>query len=108
MNGTRTLTIPSVSDSFSWTAQQVAKLCNNKQAIYILALDELSCSLESEVSIVVYALWATIGVPLNHNVGRTGDIMVGGEELPGQCFFTVYLAHRVCIPQAAKRSGCYK
>ena len=81
--GTKTLTIPSVSDSFSWTAQQVAKLGNNKQAIYILALDELSCSLVSEVSIVVYAigsLWATIGVPLNHNVG---DIMVGGRGCQG-------------------------
>ena len=44
--GTRTLTIPSVS---VWTAQQVAKLGNSKQAIYILANDELACSLESEM-----------------------------------------------------------
>ena len=32
--GSRTLTIPSVSSSFSWTAQQVAKLGPNKQSIY--------------------------------------------------------------------------
>lgn len=54
--GTKTLTVPSVSSSFSWTPQQVAKLGNSKQAIYILALDELSCSLESEVSVVYYIL----------------------------------------------------
>ena len=39
--GTRTLTIPSVSASFQWTAQQVAKLGSYKQAIYIIAIDEL-------------------------------------------------------------------
>ena len=58
--GTRTLTVPSVSASFSWTAQQVAKLGTNKQAIYILAIDELSCSLESEVSAGVITHYLTI------------------------------------------------
>ena len=47
--GTRTLTVPSVSSSFSWTAQQVAKLGGNKQAIYILARDELVLPQDSEV-----------------------------------------------------------
>lgn len=44
--GTKTLTVPSVSSSFRWTAQQVAKLGSNKQSIYIVAV---ACSLESEV-----------------------------------------------------------
>ena len=39
--GTKTLTVPSVSSSFCWTAQQVAKLGGYKQAIYILAGDHL-------------------------------------------------------------------
>ena len=39
--GSRTLTVPSVSTSFCWTAQQVAKLGANKQSIYILAQDDL-------------------------------------------------------------------
>ena len=51
--GTRTLTIPSVSASFQWTAQQVAKLGSYKQAIYIIAIDELQCSLTSKVSIII-------------------------------------------------------
>ncbi len=37
--GSRTLT---ASSSFSWTAQQVAKLAGYKQVIYILAHDELT------------------------------------------------------------------
>ena len=45
--GSKTLTV--VSSSFDWTAQQVAKLGNNKQAIYIMANDEFACSLDSEV-----------------------------------------------------------
>lgn len=40
--GSRTLTVPSTSSSFSWTAQQVAKLAGYKQVIYILAHDELT------------------------------------------------------------------
>lgn len=59
--GARTLTVPSVSSSFNWTAQQVAKLGSSKQAIYVLAVDDLSCSLESEVS--------TCASPTNHSVG---------------------------------------
>ena len=38
--GTKSLTVPSVSSSFCWTAQQVAKL-GGKQPIYILAKDHL-------------------------------------------------------------------
>ena len=40
-SGTRSLTVPAVSSSFRWTAQQVAKLGGYKQAIYILAKDDL-------------------------------------------------------------------
>ena len=47
--GSKTLTVPAVSSTFEWTAQQVAKLGSNKQAIYIIANDPLACSLESEV-----------------------------------------------------------
>ena len=44
--GSRTLTVPTVSSSFSWTAQQVVKLAANKQTVYILANDELDCKVE--------------------------------------------------------------
>ena len=39
--GVRGLTIPSVSASFKWTVQQVAKLGNQRHTIYILAEDDL-------------------------------------------------------------------
>ena len=39
--GSHTLTLPSVSHSFHWTPQQVAKLGSHKQPIYILAQEEL-------------------------------------------------------------------
>ena len=52
--GTKTLTVPSVSSSFCWTAQQVAKLGTNKQAIYIMAVDVLACSLDAEVIIHIH------------------------------------------------------
>ena len=40
--GTKTLMLPSISSSFRWTAQQVAKLGGYKQAIYIIAKDNLA------------------------------------------------------------------
>ena len=46
--GSQTLAIPSVSSSFDWSAQQVAKLGNSKQPIYIIAVDELVSNMESE------------------------------------------------------------
>ena len=39
--GSRSLSVPSVSASFQWTAQQVAKLGNQRNTIYILAEGEL-------------------------------------------------------------------
>ena len=48
--GSRCLTIPSVSSSFNWTASQVAKLAANKNAIYIIAKQELLLS-DSDVSV---------------------------------------------------------
>ena len=40
-SGSRSLSIPSVSSSFVWSAQQVVKLAVNKQTIYRLAEDDL-------------------------------------------------------------------
>ena len=48
--GSKTLTVPSVSSSFSWTAQQVAKLGANKQSFYILAKEKLALDLEVSVN----------------------------------------------------------
>lgn len=42
--GSKLLTIPSVSSSFRWNAQQVARLATQKGAIYILAEAELKLS----------------------------------------------------------------
>ena len=39
--GTRSLTLPNLSLSFTWSASQVAKLGSNRGTIYILALDKL-------------------------------------------------------------------
>ena len=39
--GNRSLSVPSVSASFQWTAQQVAKLGNQRNVIYILAEKDL-------------------------------------------------------------------
>ncbi len=47
--GTRTLTIPCLSPSFKWTAQQVAKLGTCSQAVYILAKEHLIEDNASEV-----------------------------------------------------------
>ena len=41
-SGSRTLSIPSVSSSFCWTAKQVAWLGNNTETIYILANEDLN------------------------------------------------------------------
>ena len=49
--GSKSLTIPSISATFTWTPQQVAKLGNGKIPIYILAQDELACSPKSEVNL---------------------------------------------------------
>ena len=45
--GSRTLTVPSTSPSFYWTAQQVAKPASNKQSIYVLAKNKLVDDLEA-------------------------------------------------------------
>lgn len=50
--GSRTLTVPCVSSSFSWTAQQVAKLGSSVQPIYIMAKDELVDDCDPEVFIL--------------------------------------------------------
>ena len=51
--GTQSLSVPSVSSSFSWSAQQVVKLAVSKQTIYILAEDALSLS--KEVGAVLFS-----------------------------------------------------
>lgn len=58
--GSRLLTIPTVSSSFVWTAQQVARLGSNKQWIYVLAQEDLVSS--PEVS-----LWFVICTDHPHN-----------------------------------------
>lgn len=47
--GSHCLSMPVVSTSFQWTAQQVARLGGNKLSIYVMAMDELE--LESQVSV---------------------------------------------------------
>ena len=42
--GSKLLSIPSVSSSFRWNAQQVARLATQRGAIYILAEAELKLS----------------------------------------------------------------
>ena len=50
----RSLSVPSVSSSFEWTAQQVAKLGNQRNTIYILAEDELTLvSISVKMSLVL-------------------------------------------------------
>ena len=58
--GTKTLIVPAVSSSFCWTAQQVARLGSYKQAIYILAKDELKIPQNSDVSISIYVYYILI------------------------------------------------
>lgn len=58
--GTKTLTVPAVSSSFCWTAQQVAKLGGYKQAIYILAKDKLKIPQNSDVSISICVYYILI------------------------------------------------
>lgn len=50
-SGSRTLSVPSVSASFSWTAKQVARLGNSTGTIYILADDDLILN-EDDVSLM--------------------------------------------------------
>ena len=47
--GVRALSIPTVSSSFQWTAQQVAKLGNQRHTIYILAENDLKLSSHESV-----------------------------------------------------------
>ena len=50
--GNKTLTVPSVSASYQWTAQQVAKLATNRGSVYIKAImsDLYLRDVDSEVS----------------------------------------------------------
>ena len=52
--GSRSLSIPSVSVSFQWTAHQVAKLGNQRNTIYILAGEELNLPDEEVQYIYIY------------------------------------------------------
>ena len=62
--GARTLTVPSVSNSFCWTAQQVAKLGGHKTPIYILARDALT--LPEVYMYIVHAKFIASGISLLH------------------------------------------
>lgn len=51
--GTQSLTIPSVSSSFTWNAQQVARLGNNKGTIFIMAQEDLQLEVIPKLHIFV-------------------------------------------------------
>ena len=59
--GSRSLTVPSLSTSFDWTAQQVAKLGGNKGTVYIMAEDELKTLAEVCVCVCV-CVWVWVCV----------------------------------------------
>ncbi len=48
--GSRSLAVPNVSSSFTWSVQQVAKLGSNRGTIYILALDDLDLAVLNQTS----------------------------------------------------------
>ena len=50
----QSLSVPSVSLSFKWTAQQVAKLGNQRNTIYILAEDDLTLVSNTFKSLVIF------------------------------------------------------
>ncbi len=55
-SGARSLSVPTVSSSFQWTAQQVAKVGNQKNTIYILAECDFQLpDSESDVSLPMHA-----------------------------------------------------
>ena len=54
--GTKVLTIPAVSNTFTWTAQQVAKLGGYKLPVYNLAHEPLTVSVDSDVSSVCHTV----------------------------------------------------
>ncbi len=64
--GSRSLTLPAVSASFSWTPHQVAKLGSGKQCMYILSKDKLVTD-KIEVSILqyIYYVFKYIYIPLS-------------------------------------------
>lgn len=49
--GAKALTVPSVSSTLTWTAQQVARLGGYKQPIFILAQEPLAVPLDLDVSL---------------------------------------------------------
>lgn len=52
--GSKMLTIPSLSSSFKWTAQQVARLSGQSGTIYILAQSELTFRDDIEVNCIIW------------------------------------------------------
>ena len=56
--GSKLLTIPSLSLSFKWTAQQVARLSGQSGTIYILAQSEFDFLDDAEVK--CYIIWYTL------------------------------------------------
>ena len=53
-SGSCTLSLPSVSSSFSWTAKQVAQLGSSSGTIYILADDDLVLDDEEVLTPAMY------------------------------------------------------
>ena len=52
--GSRSLTLPAVSSSFSWTSQMVARLGPTKRPIYILAQDTLSVEVKVYINLYMF------------------------------------------------------
>ena len=70
--GARTLTVPSVSNSFCWTAQQVAKLGGHKTPIYILAKD--AQILPEVYMYIVHTKFIASGISLLHVYTETLEV----------------------------------
>ena len=74
--GAKVLTIPAVSNTFTWTAQQVAKIGNYKQPIYILAQEPLAVSLDSDVSLCSY-IYRHQYIACNNDKAESKPIILG-------------------------------
>lgn len=55
--GSRSLSIPSLSSSFSWTAKQVARLGTSTGTIYIVAKDDLDID-DEDVSHLTFCVYS--------------------------------------------------
>ena len=71
--GCKTLTVPCVSSSYEWTAQQISRLASGHSSIYIMALEELTLPnpMDSEVTIDTHGVYCGLEL-LCWCIGRIG------------------------------------